>query len=102
LAVCPYCERDMSRSNACTVHELVIGAETYSRLRFGEERRGGGLWYDSLGDNCHDCNVAVGQLHHLDCDVEECPHCRDQLLACELGWSLVVDTPSQGRQHDAE
>jgi hypothetical protein len=90
MAVCPYCERDMNQSSACTVERLAIGGETYSRLRFGEERRGGGVWYQSLNDLCHDCNVAVGELHHPGCDVEECPHCREQLASCESGWSPVA------------
>ena len=31
---------------------------------------------------CHDCNVATGQLHHSGCDMEQCPKCGDQLLGC--------------------
>ncbi len=31
---------------------------------------------------CHDCGVEVGGLHHLHCDMAECPRCHGQLYSC--------------------
>ena len=31
---------------------------------------------------CRDCNVAKGQLHHVNCDAESCPKCGLQLIGC--------------------
>ena len=31
---------------------------------------------------CHDCAVALGQLHHLGCDMEVCPFCGGQFMTC--------------------
>lgn len=35
--------------------------------------------------NCPDCNTAPGQKHRPGCDLEECPYCERQLLACGCG-----------------
>ena len=32
---------------------------------------------------CPDCGVAEGQIHHYGCNVERCPFCGRQLIACE-------------------
>ena len=47
------------------------------------------------GEDCHDCNVSNGQLHHFGCDMERCPICKEgQLITCECiseyedGWKL--------------
>ncbi len=31
---------------------------------------------------CPSCNVLIGQLHHLGCDVERCPLCERPLFSC--------------------
>ena len=37
---------------------------------------------------CHDCGVEEGQLHHLGCDMERCPFCGGQLIACSCKYKL--------------
>ena len=32
--------------------------------------------------SCHDCAAPIGNLHHLGCDEELCPHCGWQLISC--------------------
>lgn len=61
-------------------------------IRYGSERQGGsrrgrdmlaaagiGL---QLAPYCGDCNVALGQVHHPGCDLEECPRCHGQAIGC--------------------
>jgi hypothetical protein len=31
---------------------------------------------------CHDCSVPYGDAHHVGCDMERCPICRDQFISC--------------------
>ena len=49
------------------------------RVAYGDEPED---WGAAEGRNCHDCNVAPGQLHHDGCDVERCPGCGRQMLQC--------------------
>jgi hypothetical protein len=32
---------------------------------------------------CHDCGVITGQIHHIGCDMEQCPRCAQQLIGCD-------------------
>jgi hypothetical protein len=39
--------------------------------------------FSDFSETCHDCAVAVGELHEIGCcDVEECPFCHRQLISC--------------------
>jgi len=32
---------------------------------------------------CHDCGVPEGHIHEWGCDMERCPFCGGQLIACD-------------------
>lgn len=32
---------------------------------------------------CHDCGTPFGEVHHLGCDMEECPKCGGQYFICD-------------------
>jgi hypothetical protein len=38
---------------------------------------------------CHDCGTKEGQLHILDCDMECCPFCGNQLISCECVYKKL-------------
>jgi hypothetical protein len=34
--------------------------------------------------HCPDCGTPIGEYHKRHCDVEQCPHCGDQRVVCDL------------------
>ncbi len=55
---------------------VVLGGETFNRLRVGEGSRYRGLEW------CHDCAAGKGELHEFGCDMEECARCGGQFAFC--------------------
>jgi len=38
---------------------------------------------------CHDCMAIEGELHEYGCDMESCPFCGQQLIACGCKYELL-------------
>ena len=58
----------------------IAGTE-YARVPYGSEQSD---W--DAEQPCHDCRVFKGELHVVSCDVEECPACGGQVLACDCDF----------------
>jgi hypothetical protein len=60
---------------------LKLEGRDIPRIRYGKEESG---WNSNVP--CHDCGILEGEFHVPNCDVEECPVCRGQLLSCECAF----------------
>ncbi len=76
---CTHCGREMRTAASCDNTPWILQGRAYAPIPYGEEHRsrGGYQWY-----RCSDCGVARGGFHHPACDIEECPRCHQQLIAC--------------------
>ena len=77
---CKHCHQIMDPGNGCTISRFRIEDKFYDRIKAGDK-------LDMLpemeeGRACHDCNVKRNQYHHFGCDMESCPRCHGQLIAC--------------------
>src|SRR5216683_3513819 len=61
---------------------IVVGRIERKRLRYGEETQDWGADHQP----CRDCGVIKGQLHVINCDVEQCPVCGGQAITCECDY----------------
>ena len=80
---CLWCGENMLESISCTVAALRIGHDVIEMVRAGDEP----WWPSSPGMSsgrlrCPDCGVAIGGLHHLECDVQACPLCLNPVSEC--------------------
>jgi hypothetical protein len=72
---------------AQTQLEYIIDGKEYTRIPYGNEDTD---WETGKG-TCHDCRVIKGQLHVIGCDVEQCPSCGGQALACGCHYESAED-----------
>jgi glutamine amidotransferase-like uncharacterized protein len=79
---CYDCHLNTKKAKTCTVSKLKIGRKKYTRIRY---------YNDEI---CGDCGVQNSGIHHIGCDLEECPACGIQLISCECehNWH-VWDSP---------
>ena len=79
--ICPACGQDKRDAESCGGPLIQVAGEVFERVRFGQES--GNRWEEF--DYCPECGVSYGGIHHVGCDVEECPRCRTQYLSCDCG-----------------
>ena len=82
MTECFACLQDMNEADGCVSdRKIIIEGSVYDPIRYGD----GYHWDESEIDpegRCHDCGARVGEIHHLGCDMEECPNCGGQYFIC--------------------
>ena len=92
MAICEYCGLDMDTARSCVVAALHVNGEEFRLARHGRARARRAAARTGGGAPCGDCGVAASGLHHLGCDLQDCPRCGRQLLSC--GCRFDEDGPS--------
>src|SRR5437879_2002287 len=69
MAICPWCRQEMFTASTCTGNgPFDIDGRSYAPVPAEED--------------CGDCGVRRGGLHHPGCDIESCPCCGEQRIEC--------------------
>ena len=79
MAICTFCGSEILHGTSCNEKSLRIGDADYEPIRWGDER---GYRVLYVTDQCGDCGVPKGGVHHHGCDLEQCPACLSQALSC--------------------
>lgn len=88
IVICNRCDRNMNSTNGC---DPVTFPDGTAPVLYGQEP---GLEGIELRERCHDCGARLGFSHHLYCDVESCPRCKQQLLFCGCWANQATEEPS--------
>lgn len=70
----------LCRGEVCQLKYVKIEGRIYRRHQgnlFDDDDE-----YGWTGVKCHDCGVLFGNTHHVGCDAERCPKCRNQFISC--------------------
>ena len=67
---CDWCEQEMTDHVSCTENHMVNYPNGEVLPSIPSE------------SDCHDCGCPAGGKHHPGCDMERCPKCKGQLIAC--------------------
>ena len=85
---CSACRQPEEPLRGCKASHVLIDGVKYQRIKAGDEVLYAGA--DTSDDVTCSCNVGMGQYHHWDCDVEECPACHEEIDEC--GCSVELDS----------
>ena len=80
MAMCDVCETEMLDSPSCITSPIELLDGFYDRIAYGSERAFGRA--AARRGPCGDCGVLAAGIHHLGCDLEECPRCGGQFFSC--------------------
>jgi len=82
MVKCRDCGREMMSARGCNCGKIVINGQLYQR----------DTKYSDVNKRCHDCGRInkPRYFHHFGCDIERCPRCKRQLIACNCKKQYVL------------
>jgi len=82
MVKCKDCGREMKTAKGCNCRDIVINGTIYKR----------NTKYGDVNSRCHDCGRvnSYTNLHHFGCDMERCPRCHKQLIACDCDKQYLI------------
>lgn len=69
-------------------NKVEIDGRLYDAIKFGDDKDN----FDIPIGVCHDCGAKLGEFHHDNCDMEECPCCGFQLISCDCNNIIYIRT----------
>lgn len=75
MAICEWCNNEMTTGASCTVSTLHLRGARIAIAPYRPSRR-------TASRRCGDCGVAPGGFHHPGCDLQRCPRCAGQFISC--------------------
>lgn len=89
--VCKICKKPLLQNTGCKASTIIAkNHREYSPVIFGCER-----FNYSDYSFCPDCGTAVGQYHHRNCDIEECPVCFKPLKMCKCATTRFYEDDTE-------
>lgn len=78
MAICGICNKPMKAGAGCCTSVFITedGAERPA-IKYGDEKG-----HEEFEDRCYGCGCAIGEYHHMGCEVEQCPICGFQAIYC--------------------
>lgn len=95
MAVCTWCQREMTEHVSCSIADLHVEGVPIRRLPY----RG------RSSPCCGDCGAPRNGFHHPGCDMERCPRCPGSRQAITCGCRYDEDPPDddlEGWDDDGE
>ncbi len=91
MAKCELCNQDMINSNGCNkkYYQFSDGS-ILPAIQYGKDHR-----IKRLPSRCGDCACKKSNYHHLNCDMEICPKCKNQLTSCDCEPKIQVKLGAQ-------
>ena len=69
-------------------NKIEIDGNLYDAIKFWDDEKN----FDIKKGVCHDCGIKLGEFHHDNCDMEECPVCGGQLISCDCNNVTYIRT----------
>ena len=77
VQICEYCLCEVSEG--CSGREFNFrDGVTLDPVKYGDDGQ-----YEKYESNCPDCGCKKGSYHHLGCEIEVCPRCREKATSCK-------------------